>query len=506
MSPETASRRAGDLRFLRDIVFLAISPIVLRARSFLLIPVIVRVLGVEGYGIWTQFEVTLALAVTVVSLNFGMGINRLLVGEVPIEQLSDDITSALCVQLVLGALVITPVLIWPSWFAGLLFGSPGIWVVSVALAVSILCSLVGNCFWGMMRAQRHTQAIALINSLRWWGELIVIVAALLITGSVEVLFISLAAYQLLANAVYPLYAIRKGWFTPVLPRFTRTREYLRFSLPLFGQNLGYWLVNSSDKYVVRWLLGIEALGVYGALYKFGSIIMLVMEPIVEVLLPDTAALYDKHRLDEMQRRFRLTLRYFGILAAATTVGVVGSSRLLVTISGLDTADIRSHALLLAWLAAGGLAMGFGRILHDLLYIKGQTSVIGGLWIGLGVLNTLINFSLIPWLGILGAAIATALTFLASLFVVAAMIRRMYPEFSLWREWSGAVGIALFAGLGVALLCTKWLPWLLPIGSIIGMVVFLAILVSTDTLGRREIEFVRVVLASRRRGSLQEQQL
>jgi O-antigen/teichoic acid export membrane protein len=490
MAAPGATQRAGDIRFLKDVFFQAVSPVVLRIRSFLFIPLIVSLLGTASYGVWTQFEVTLALLLTVSSLNLGAGMNRLLAGEIVQEQLDDDVSSIIVVQLALVLLVALPFIIAAGPVAGWIFGDPALAPIAQALAVSMIAGIVGNTVWAMLRAQRHTEAIALINTLRWWGEFLLVVAITLLTRSLVMLFVGYAAYQVLANLAYPAYAIRKGWLRLRWPRFQRIRAYLSYSLPLFGTTIGFWVCNSSDKYVVRWLLGIEALGVYGALYKFGSIVVMLLEPLVEVLLPDTATLYDEGRIDEMRRRFQLTLRYFTIAAILMTIAVVAAAPALTQISHLTDTDPIQVATVLLTLCVGSTYYGVSRLLHDLIAIRGQTGLIGIIWLSLGVINMVANMLLIPPLGILGAALATAATFFAGLLSLDFAIRRFYNGLDLWRGW-----LPRLLGSGILTLAMAWvlgtrLEGLLSLGgTALAAAICIGLLWLTGVIGSRELRFV-----------------
>lgn len=488
MAAPGAAQRAGDVRFIKDVFFLAISPLVLRARSFLLIPLIISILGVSGYGIWTQFEVTLSLLLTLVSLNFGAAMNRMLAGEVSQVQIDDDVSSILAMQMAVAIPVTLVMIAAAAPIAGWLFGQPEFAPLSVALAVSLNASVVGNTVYGFLRARRHTQTIALINTVRWWGEFLVIVAVTLLTRSLVWLFVVYATYQVVANLAYPIYAIRQGWLRLRWPRFGRLRAYFAYSLPLFGTTIGFWICNSSDKYFVRWLLGIDALGLYAALYKFGSIILMLLEPIGEVLLPDTAALYDQQRVAEMRRRFALTLRYFTIIAVLAAVTVVAATPVLTTISGLGGAPAEFGLILLA-LCLGSTFYGASRLLHDLLAVRRHTALIGLIWLGLGALNTLANLLLIPALGIVGAALATAVTFLAGLLTLDWSVRRLYDGAWLWTGWLPQVALAAAPVMLLAWLLGSHLQGGYALaGVLLTSLILVGVLALARVIGVRELRF------------------
>jgi O-antigen/teichoic acid export membrane protein len=257
-------------------------------------------------------------------------------------------------------------------------------------------------------------------------------------------------------------------------------------LPLFGNTIGFWIINSGDKYLIKWFLGIEAVGVYAALYKFGNLIMLILTPIIEVLLPDMAYLYDAGELLEMKRRLVLALKYYGIISSFAIVGLVGSSRLLVAIADLREQSVLMSTGMLLLLSLSSTLMGLSRILLDALSVKGKTWTIGWVWVGSAVLNVLFSLILIPLLGIQGAAVSAFLIFVACLAGVTLIVKRSYVQFSIWEGWGGRVLISLILSVLVAWLMTINLPVIFPLGALVSIGIFVGLLFIMGLFGSKEI--------------------
>ena len=50
------------------------------------------------------------------------------------------------------------------------------------------------------------------------------------------------------------------------------KEMLRYSMPLVPSTLSWWVMSASDRYVIRWIIGNAANGIYSVSYKFPSIL------------------------------------------------------------------------------------------------------------------------------------------------------------------------------------------------------------------------------------------
>ena len=47
---------------------------------------------------------------------------------------------------------------------------------------------------------------------------------------------------------------------------------LKYSCPLIANTVAWWITNASDRYVVMWLCGTAANGIYSVAYKIPSIL------------------------------------------------------------------------------------------------------------------------------------------------------------------------------------------------------------------------------------------
>ena len=485
------SQKKNDWRFIRDVAFSYVGPFVLRFRSFLLLPLIIRLLGTESYGVWTQFEATSQLLVMIAAFNFGVAMNRLLAGKIPRKQLSDDVISLFVVQLGIAGFLIVFFLLRPAWVADFLFGNSDFSWLIPALSLYVFVILLGNIFWGMMRAQRHNKELAVINSLRWTLEFAVIGFALFFTRSLKILFVALLIFQIVINFAYPAYALFRGWFQIQRPRFTRLSQYIHFSWPLFGTTLGFWVLTSGDYYFIRWFLGIGAVGMYAAMYKFGNLIILLMVPLTEVLLPDISALYDEGKLKELNRRMRHTIKYFSIISAISIMLIVGSSRLLIAISGIPATekDIVTLSTVLLLIAVGSTFMGLGRILIDVLSVKKLTRLIGGLWLFLALISSILHLIWIPLLGINGAALSIVVTFTIGLIFIYYLVKKHFPLLNVWQGW-GLQALLLAAVCIIAsFLLTINVKSNLPVGAM-SAVIFIGALWAAKVIESYEFQYGR----------------
>jgi O-antigen/teichoic acid export membrane protein len=85
---------------------------------------------------------------------------------------------------------------------------------------------------------------------------------------------------------------------------------------------------------------------------------------------------------------------------------------------LTTQQIAANGYLVTPLvASGAVLIGTGTVVMRVLALTKKTAIVGTIWILSAVLNFGLNLVLIPYLGLLGAALATFLTFLVAFVLI-----------------------------------------------------------------------------------------
>ena len=185
------------------------------------------------------------------------------------------------------------------------------------------------------------------------------------------------------------------------------KEMLVYSLPMVPTILS-WAINSSiDKYMIIGFIGLGASGIYSVAHKIPSILTTVLSLFLQAW---QISAIENHGEDDESDYYTVIYKYLDFLGV---VGCILIAMFSKTISRILFAEVYFGAWqcvpLLTVSAifstlAGFLAAAFraSKKTKDLFY-----SVIVG-----AVFNVVMNAILIPTVGVLGAAIATAISFMA----------------------------------------------------------------------------------------------
>lgn len=208
---------------------------------------------------------------------------------------------------------------------------------------------------------------------------------------------------------------------PTAPARDLYARMLRFSLPLIPAALLWWGMSSADRYILLYFHGERATGLYAAAARFPSLITFAASVFLEAW--HYAAVQGKE-----EERGSLFGRIYSLLTPLfVTLGGVAVAFSPVLVSFLLSDAYADAARVLGFLLFGAVCAGLASFLDSVYSLQLRTAasfytsaLSTGVHLGL-------SFLLVPPLGAVGAAVASALGFLA-LFVLRAVHTAKFLKF------------------------------------------------------------------------------
>lgn len=202
--------------------------------------------------------------------------------------------------------------------------------------------------------------------------------------------------------------MNRKWFNPKLFDMKLLKQLLVIAIPLLPNFLIYWVFNSCDKLMITNMIGIGAAGIYSVGSKLGHASQLIYTAFAggwQFFAFST--MKEDNQVESNSRIFE----YLGIISFVATSFICAWSHGLFRL--LFKADYLSGYIVAPYLfLAPLLQMLFQVASNQFLVVKKTWPNMFILSAG-AVLNVIINYFLIPVLGIEGAAIATLIGYAVS---------------------------------------------------------------------------------------------
>ncbi len=210
-----------------------------------------------------------------------------------------------------------------------------------------------------------------------------------------------------------------NWFQ--FQRFDKglLKQLLVIAIPLIPNFLIYWVFNSSDKLMITNIIGVGAAGVYSVGSKLGHISQLIYTAFAGGW--QYFAFSTMKENDQIRSNSKI-FEYLGVISFSTTVFICAWSNLIYRI--LFVGDYVAGYVIAPYLfLAPLLQMLYQVACNQFIVVKKTWPSMIILSMG-AVINVIINFAMIPRIGIEGAAIATLIGYIVSDVIGVIILCRM----------------------------------------------------------------------------------
>lgn len=214
-------------------------------------------------------------------------------------------------------------------------------------------------------------------------------------------------------AVFAALVIGTLWLVKQLPEQVRDaqpiyahREWLRVSLPLLLVAGMAMVLNQTDIIMLGAIRGSDEAGIYSAASRISSLVVFALMAINAILAPMVSELYHTGRMEELQRIVTLAARVIFAFTLMFSIILVVFGKFALSLFGAEfVVTYVPLLILLCGQIVNALAGSVGLIMT----MTGHQNQAGAIFAVSAAVNIILNALLIPLMGLVGAAISTAVT-------------------------------------------------------------------------------------------------
>lgn len=363
---------------------------------FIMVPFFSRWLSTEDYGTFDVFTTYVALLIPFITLGCSNAVFRLAVDKDRIEDKIFYISNGAMIVIIdsiiaLGALLLVQLFIPIHSFS--------------SFCVMLVCEVLDNYFQGYLRAIKKLDMYALCKSLG------TVFTAAFVTIFIRVLHMKLdgillgyALGFLVSDLMVCLLTKYPSYFSLRAFSIKGIKELLSYSLPLIPNDISWWIINVSDRSIIKMFLGAAANGIYAIAYKVPNICSAVFG-VFNISWQESASevVNDEDRNVFFQNVFSKMLSVLLSLCG----GMLSCNFILFDwIFDNKYYEARLYApILVSSIIFASLSQFYGGIQISLKRPKenGITTVIGAL------VNLVVHFALVRIIGLYAAAVSTIIS-------------------------------------------------------------------------------------------------
>jgi O-antigen/teichoic acid export membrane protein len=370
--------------------------------SLLLVPFYTRHLATADYGFLEFMAVTQGLLLVVAVLGLNSALTRYYAtASDPGERRLYFRTTLTTVLIFSGVLSAILFLIAPL-LAGRLLGNRYGAILWRFLAMTLLLEALCTVCLALFRSQSRPMIYSTVNLTKLLAALVLNVV---FVGALRLGVTGVLLGNLLGSGVGTVLGLA---FARSQVGFAIERAHLsrllRFGVPLIGGGIGFFVINSADRYFLKAYRGLSDLGIYALSYKVGMTMSILVNAFVAAWPP---LLFRIAEQSEAKKIFARVFTYYLFVSAWVLIGVASLSREIVATVG--TPGYAGAAPLIGFILLSYLLQGVYYIFLIGVSLTERTKLVP-LIVGLGAAaNIASNMLLIPRWGTYGAAWATVIS-------------------------------------------------------------------------------------------------
>jgi O-antigen/teichoic acid export membrane protein len=451
--------------------------------NLILLPILTKNLAIADYGAWALIMVTISLLPLLATLGLQNAMIRFLAAATDKRDIREAFYSMGFIVLLTSSIISALVFLFVPQIAASLFQNNNTIALLLIPNILIACltAYVIQYFVTFQQIKRYSVLLffnAYLNTA--------LIAYFILSGhGLEGAVIALLIQQLAVFAVIMYLIVAQ--IGVAIPKFKHVRQHLAYGLPLVPGNISTWVVNSSDRYLIAFFLGTAAVGYYSPGYNLGYMIYVISAPLATLLPPVLSIHYDDDNIADVHTILTYSLKWYAGMALPCVFALSVLSKPLLLV--LTTQQIAASGYLVTpFVAAGTALVGAYTVLVMIIALKKKTAVIGTIWLLCAALNFGLNLVLIPYLGLVGAAVTT---FLACLLAFALTALYSFRQF----KFDVNCGFIVKSVCGSSIIALFLLLWN-PSGALnivlsiaLAAVIYLAILLALRGLTIQEIKLI-----------------
>jgi O-antigen/teichoic acid export membrane protein len=392
--------------------------IVVRLKGFITLPILTSLMAPEEMGVFNIITVTAGLITPLFTLNIPDGTLLFFAQEKSLEKIqklymtmlnSVGLWSLMLSLLSLGGLL----LFWPQeltlafWVALMLY-SEIIYKLSQVLPAIYQKTdiMLKNIF-------ARDMGLAILSILLVWAGLSY--KGLVLAGFIGFIISAFFLYRKVFDHISYSFTLATSYIIP----------FLKISLPLLPVFFFEWIIRSSDSYVLVYFQGEGVVGKYHVVYGLSNIVLIFTYALNIFWFPVSARMWQESR-EKYRKAFVPVFTGFVTALSLSVLLFELNTRIIMRVL-VSRASYREAYTIMGLIAFAFAMQVLITLLTAPLYSNKNPSSILGSYVTGGVLNIILNFLLIPRFSFLGAAVATAISYLIVVLMMGLLNYRI-PKF------------------------------------------------------------------------------
>jgi O-antigen/teichoic acid export membrane protein len=377
--------------------------------------ILIRFTTQSEYGIYSLALTVVSIFVTISTMGLSEGATRYVSyfrGKGEEGNVKSAISSSICIALIASISFAMISFSISDFIAKNIFNSPELSAILKIFSVTIPFTVFISVFIAIFRGfDRVDISIYFNNFLRPVLYLLFLIAVVLFSLSFLGMVYAYALSILITCLILSIYFVKKHPFAitrNMIVTNLMTKELLLFSFPLLAVGMLLMVMTWTDTLMLGYFKTPDAVGIYNAASPLAHLLSIVINSVGYLYIPVMSQLYGKNQMKELGRSYAISTKwsFMGTLPLFFIFFLFPE----VVLNLLFGSRYVGAGITLQILALGFIFNSYFGLNYYTLITAGKSSFVMQFTLIGAVMNIVLNIILIPSLNIVGAAIASAISF------------------------------------------------------------------------------------------------
>jgi O-antigen/teichoic acid export membrane protein len=409
--------------------------------DILLKKVLTSHLSPADFGTYSLALTVISITGAVATLGLNEGVPRYIAffrGSNEEQKIHELIISAIMMGLIAGllAMLVCPVLF--QHFAGNGFDVQGkilsvVKVLIFAIPFTILLNLTVAIYRGFDRTSIN---MYFFNIIRPISLLVFASTAVFLGSSLHGVVLSDVLSMILTFGIMSIYFLRRPPVKPQLNlKFSEpTKQLIKYSFPLLISATLINLMTWTDTIILGYFKSTEVVGIYSAVIPLVGFLTMIINSMGFVYIPVASKLCGENKTQLIGPIYQITTKWCFMLTFPIFALLFLYPEIILT--KLYGAEYASGAIVLRILSMGFVTNSYLGFRYQTIIASGDSNFLMKCSVASAGINAFLNFVLVPQYGMVGAAIASAVSFASIEFLMAFRLwkkQNMHPFTPMYRK-------------------------------------------------------------------------
>lgn len=404
--------------FIKEIVIYNFGGTLGKFVGIILVPVFTRVFSPYEYGIIDLIATTLLLLNILLTLGIDQGMARYYIDTDDPQEKRLIASTGFHFIFIFSVITYLILVLYTNHLSQLILGDRIYSTILIMALASIPFSVMLNYCINILKWSFKAKHYAIVSVSTLFVETVLTIYLVMIQ---KIGLIGVYLSRLITVVIFSFicfYLTRNNFSSGF--SFVRLKALLYFGLPTIPFAFSHYLMTYSDRYFLKFYSGLEAVGLYGVAYMLASILSLPLIGFQNAWGPYFFSIY-KHRdaPETVARIFNYCSTFICILFVLISLNAKELLTILTT-KKYEEAYLVTPLIMLSLIVyffSGYFSVGIG--VEKKTYHQAWSGILTA------IINFILNFLLIPAYGMIGAAVATVISFLVLGWILMRISQKYY---------------------------------------------------------------------------------